>query len=106
MRKLPIAFVTCLLSFCISTSYAITVTVQSTSKNITGLGFKANGKKHGGLGTKYHASGMPKGTYAFGVRMKGKDVPCLTKDGKRTTEVTKNTNATLVVKGGSCSLKS
>jgi hypothetical protein len=87
----------------ISTSYAINVNVHSTSSSITGLGFKANGSKHGGMGQNYEGKDMPKGSYAFGVRVKGKDVPCLS-NGKRNIKLTKDTDATLVLKGGKCTV--
>ena len=87
----------------ISTSYAINVNVHSTSSAVTALGFKANGNKHGGLGKSYEGKDMPKGSYAFGVRVKGKDVPCLSA-GKRKVTLNKDTEATLVLKGGKCTV--
>jgi len=85
-----------------SNTYAIDVNVQSTSKDIMGLGFTVNGSKHGGAGTSYTGSDMPKGSYRFGVRSKGKDIPCASSDGKRQFKLTRNTNATLKFRGGKC----
>jgi hypothetical protein len=93
-----------LLAVTITNANAITVNVSSTSKNITALGFTTNGSKHGGLGSTYHASGMPKGSYAFGVRAHGKDIPCYGKDGKKTVKLTKSTKATLEFKGKHCTV--
>jgi hypothetical protein len=93
-----------LLTTVVSTSYAITVNVHSTSSHITGLGFKANGSKHGGMGQNYEGKDMPKGSYAFGVRTKGKDVPC-TSNGKRSVKLTNDADVTLVVKGSKCTVK-
>jgi hypothetical protein len=85
-----------------SNTYAINVNVRSTSKQIMGLGFTVNGSKHGGAGTSYEGSDMPKGSYRFGVRSKGKDITCVSSDGKRQFKLTKNTNAVLKFKGGKC----
>src|SRR5579862_7337780 len=52
-------------------SYAITVTVQSPSKDVYALGFQLNGSKYGGSGTSYSKSGLPAGKYTFGVRVGG-----------------------------------
>jgi hypothetical protein len=100
MRKIPKLLLTSVLTLFITQVYAIDVDVQSTSKNITGLGFTVNGSKHGGLGSSYHGKDMPKGSYVFGVR-KGKDITCFVK-GKKFTKLTENTKATLMLKGRHC----
>ena len=93
-----------LLAATITNANAITVNVTSTSKNLTALGFTVNGSKHGGLGSTYHGSSMPKGNYTFGVRAHGKDITCYDKDGKKSVKLTKSTNATLKFKGKRCTV--
>jgi hypothetical protein len=95
----------CFLFFLVTQSYAITVNVRSTSHKITGLGFTVNGEKHGGMGDSYHASHMPKGSYTFGLRAHGSDIGCVDKDGKKTIQLTKSTNAILHLKGRRCTME-
>jgi len=90
--------------FLTSLSYAIQVNVKSPSRKVQALGFTVDGDKHGGLGKSYRGRNMPKGDYAFGIRSHLKDVPCLTKKGKKTVSLTKNTNATLIFNGETCVL--
>ena len=93
-----------LLSVFVVNSYAIQVNVSSTNSNIDGLGFTVNGEKHGGPGTTYEGRDMPQGSYAFGLREKGKDVPCYSKGGKRTVNLNKDTNAVLHFNGRHCNV--
>jgi hypothetical protein len=104
MQRISKVFTFFILFFLISTSYAINVNVRSTSSKIDGLGFSVNGAKHGGIGSSYQASKMPKGSYSFGLRVKGKDIPCY-QDGKKSVQLTRNTNAVLSLKGRRCNLK-
>jgi len=98
-------FLSCLLS----TSYAINVSVQSTSKDISALGFTVNGKNHGGMGTSYSAKDMPTGSYSFGIRVggviSGKDIPCNANGSKKNVNLNKDTNAILEYNGTNCILK-
>jgi hypothetical protein len=104
MRNLLKVVISCFLLFFVMNSYAIQINVRSTSTKIMGLGFTVNGAKHGGPGSKYHATDMPKGTYTFGLRAHGKDIGCFTKDGKKEINLTKNTNAVLKLKGRRCTV--
>jgi hypothetical protein len=101
-------FIVIFLFFFISTSYAININVQSTSK-VSGLGFTVNGKNHGGMGNSYSAKNMPEGKYSFGIRVggaiSGKDVPCNSDDGQKYVTLKKDTNATLQYSGKNCTLK-
>jgi hypothetical protein len=93
------------LGLFITASYAIDVSMHSTSSGIFALGYTVDGKSHGGLGKSYNGTGMPSGTYAFGVRAHGNDVSCVQKDGKKTFHLTSNTDATAVYDGASkCTL--
>jgi hypothetical protein len=92
------------LSAFISQAYAITVSVHS-NKKVEGIGFTANGSKHGGMGSEYHASRMPKGMYTFGVRVHGKDIPCRDASGKKSMKLSKNTKAILTLSGKACTFK-
>ncbi|MES2217415.1 MAG: hypothetical protein V4501_03280 [Pseudomonadota bacterium] len=102
MLKLAVGL---MLTFFISECYAIDVNVQSTSDKISGLGFTANGSKHGGPGTSYNGSSMPKGVYTFGLRADGKDVGCVDSHGKKKIKLTTNTNAVLNFNGRRCIVK-
>jgi hypothetical protein len=102
MRTLAKVSLALVLSVAMTQSFAIQVNVQSNASKIDGLGFTANGSKHGGLGSSYQGDGMPKGTYTFGLRAHGKDIPCPTKDGKRSVKITKNTTAMLKFNGRRC----
>jgi hypothetical protein len=88
-----------------SSAFAINVNVHSTSSKIDGLGFTVNGSKHGGMGANYHGNNMPKGSYTFGLRVKGKDIGCLDKSGKKNFKLSRSSAATLSVKGGKCTVK-
>jgi hypothetical protein len=108
MRKQTKIFIGVLLSSLISTSYAINVNVQSTSRNISGLGFTVNGKNHGGMGSNYRATNMPTGKYTFGIRVGGsvfgKDVPCHPNNGHSYVILKQDTNALLEYNGKTCML--
>jgi hypothetical protein len=82
-------------------SYAIKVTVQSSSKGVTALGYTVNGKKSGGAGGSYKNTDAPTGKYLFGVRAGG-DVPCATKEGKKAMTLKKDTTVTLTYNGKTC----
>lgn len=96
------------LSLIASSTYAININVQSTSK-VSGLGFTVNGKNHGGMGSTYSAKDMPEGKYSFGIRVGGtvlgKDIPCNASNGQKYVILKKDTNATLQYSGKSCVLK-
>jgi hypothetical protein len=104
MRKLSLSLLTILLSCTYINCLAITVNVESTNQNIEGLGFTANGEKHGGAGHSYKGENMPNGSYAFGVRKGGKDIPCMY-NGKRAVKLKSDTNATVMLKGQHCVVK-
>jgi hypothetical protein len=99
---------TLILVCCFSTSYAITVNVQSSSKDISALGFTVNGKSHGGAGSSYSAKNMPTGKYSFGIRVGGTifgtDIPCPSANGEF-VNLTKDTNVMLQFNGKSCRLR-
>ncbi len=105
MRKLTLGLLTMVLTCTYITCSAITVSVDSTNENIVGLGFTVNGKKHGGPGHSYSADNMPKGSYNFGVRKKGKDIPCLTANGKRSIKLKADTKVTLMFDDKKCQMK-
>lgn len=84
--------------------HAIEVNVQSTTNDISGLGFLVNGESYGGLGDSYRQTGMPKGTYSFGVRVGGifgDDVECHV-DGKTTVDLNQDTTVMLNYDGKTC----
>jgi hypothetical protein len=83
----------------VSQCYAITVRVSSPSQGLTGIGFKVNGSKHGGIGNSYKTSKMPAGNYSFGMRKNGKDIHC----GKM--KLQKSSRVVLTMKAGKCSAK-
>ena len=86
-------------------SVALSISVQS-SGDVSALGFTLNGKNYGGAGTSYSKSGLPSGSYSFGVRVNGlfgNDVPCLYK-GKSTVALSKDTAAFLKYSGNNCSV--
>jgi hypothetical protein len=85
-------------------SFAIDVHVQSSSSGIFALGYTVDGSKHGGLGKTYNGNGMPAGTYTFGLRSHGKDVGCVTKDGKKDIKINSNTMATYDFNGTTCTV--
>lgn len=96
--------ITFLSLFVIENSYAITVSVHSSAKNIEGLGFTVNGAKHGGVGSTYHGTNMPKGSYVFGLRSHGKDIGCIDNRGNRSVKITRSSNATLSLNGRHCTV--
>lgn len=106
------AYVKCLLGLIIycylSTSFAITVTVSSATKNISALGFTVNGQSHGGMGSAYRATNMPSGQYSFGIRVggaiTGTDVPCPLANGHRYVNLKNDTRASLAYNGQRCLL--
>jgi hypothetical protein len=81
MRNFSLGLLTMFLTCTYINGFAITVNVESTNHNITGLGFTVNGKKHGGPGHSYQAESMPKGSYVFGVSKDGKNKKCEVKLG-------------------------
>lgn len=67
-------------------TFAFQVTVKSSSKEVSGIGFSVDGKNHGGMGKSYTKANMPAGSYAFGIRVDGlfgTDVGCKTPKGKK-----------------------
>src|SRR5690348_14812541 len=102
-------FVGTVLFLFISSTYAININVQSTSKNVSALGFTVNGKNHGGMGSTYNAKNMPIGKYSFGVRVGGtilgKDVPCNLSNGEKYVILKSDTNALLHYNGKTCMLR-
>ncbi len=96
------------LSLFILKVYAIQINVQSSSKEVFGLGFAINGKDHGGAGKTYSITGMPVGgLYNFGVRVGGpfgNDVDCL-KQGKKFFVLKTDTTAVLTYLGSRCTLQ-
>lgn len=87
--------------------YAIQVNVQSSSKQVSALGFTVNGKNYGGAGSSYSKKGVPTGNYTFGVRVGGvfgTDVGC-TMNGKGSIALNSDTTAVLSYNGKNCSLK-
>jgi hypothetical protein len=104
MRSILKVFV-CLFVSCFAlNTYAINVNV-STSSKVDGIGFTANGSKHGGMGSSYQGSDMPKGNYTFGLRSNGKDVGCVGKGGKKSVKLSKDTDVTLSFNGKHCTMK-
>jgi hypothetical protein len=99
MRNTVKIFAGLSLALFITNSYAIDVSVHSTSSGIFALGYTANGSSHGGLGKSYNGTGMPVGAYVFGIRAHGKDVSCLLKNGQKTIQLKSNTAATVVYDG-------
>jgi hypothetical protein len=106
--KWNVMFFTLILTFSLSSvSYAMTVSAQTSSKEVYALGFQTNGKDYGGAGTSYSRSNLSPGMYSFGIRIGGlligaKDVPCPIK-GKRFVMLNKDTTAILNYNGRSCS---
>lgn len=91
-----------------SSTYAIQVSVQSSSSAVSALGFSANGKSHGGAGRSYTNSNMPVGTYTFGVRVNGlfgTDVACATSNGRKTFTLKSDTSAVLNYDGNRCIMR-
>lgn len=74
----------------------ITVTVKTTEKTATGIGYSVDGKEIGGPGKSYTGKGPKNKKYLFGYRKKAVDVSC----GAYT--LTKNSSVTLVSKGNKC----
>jgi hypothetical protein len=109
MRTYLKASVSIILFCFFSTSYAININVQSTSKDVSALGFTVNGKSHGGRGNSYNASNMPAGQYTFGIRVNGaifgKDISCPMANGNNQVNLNKDTNAVLEYNGKNCKLK-
>jgi hypothetical protein len=101
---LKICIISMISLFSIS-SFAIQVKVQTSAKNISGIGFSVEGKQHGGLGKSYETSNLPEGMYTFGLRQKGQDVGCTTKEGEESIKLTKDSIATLDYDNGKCTLK-
>lgn len=88
-------------------SYAIQVSVSSSSNGVAALGFTVNGKNHGGAGKSYSNSDVPAGSYSFGVRvggLLGKDVGCTVK-GNGNVTLTKDASVTLNYNGKTCTAK-
>lgn len=104
-RFIQQVYIFLILSLVTTFSYAIEVKVQTTSKEVTGLGFTVDGKQHGGLGTSYEAKEMPEGKYNFGLRDKDKDIGCHNDKGEESVQLVKNTTATLVYENGKCTLE-
>ena len=108
MNTLAKILIGMLLLGCLSTSYAINISVRSSSNNVSALGFTVNGKNHGGAGTSYSAKNMPAGQYTFGVRVNGTifgtDVPCMTSRGQYVT-INQDANIILDYNGKSCRLR-
>lgn len=104
MRKCLLSlFLLCL----VANSYAIQVSVRASSPAVSALGFQVNGKKYGGMGKSYSKSGLPSGSYQFGVRINGvfgTDVPCLAK-GKKAISLSKDTNAILNYSNNRCTVQ-
>lgn len=93
-----------LLGFAAQSS-ALSISVQS-SGSVSALGFTLNGKNYGGAGTSYSKSGLPSGSYSFGVRVNGlfgNDVPCTYK-GRSTVALNKDTSAYLKYSGNHCTV--
>lgn len=82
-------------------SYAIQINVQTSSKEVSALGFTVNGKDYGWLGTSYSVNNMPPGKYDFGVYVNGSDIDCLVGDQSWTT-LSRDTTAILYLHGNKC----
>lgn len=96
------------LASCSLGSYAIQVSVESPSPEVSALGFLLDGKEHGDAGQSYIGNNMSPGVYIFGVRVDGlfgTDVGCYTKDGKNSLRLTKDTKAILTYKNNKCVVK-
>jgi uncharacterized protein YegJ (DUF2314 family) len=94
------------LSFFVLNSYAISVNVQTSSKDVSALGFTTNGKNYGGMGKSYQKSNMVAGTYTFGVRvggLTGTDVGC-TSQGKEEVSINNDATVTLNYDSKKCSM--
>ena len=103
MRILLKVLVMGCVTFLMTQSYAIQVNVRTNANEIEGLGFTVNGAEHGGMGNSYQGVDMPKGSYAFGLRDKeGKNIPCFTKNGKKSVQLSRNANAYLTYNGRRC----
>ncbi|MDX1902343.1 MAG: hypothetical protein SFW66_10160 [Gammaproteobacteria bacterium] len=104
MRRYSSIFIALFFMFFSLASYAIQVDVQSTSKDVAALGFTVDGKNHGSMGKKYHATGMPVGVYSFGIRANsifGKDVAC-SLNGQGSVTLQRDTTAVLDYDGNQC----
>ena len=87
--------------------YAIEVSVQSPSDNVSALGFTVNGKNYGKAGHAYSKSDMPAGSYQFGMRVGGlfsPDIGC-SLNGKESVYLKTDTRVTLNYDGGKCRIK-
>lgn len=89
-------------------AFAIQVSVQSPSQGVAALGLTVNGKSHGGAGRSYNKSGLPAGSYSFGVRVGGvfgTDVGCSTNKGQTTVNLNSDTTAILNYDGQRCTMR-
>jgi hypothetical protein len=89
-------------------SYALQISVQTSSKEVYALGFKevSTGKKFGGSGTSYSKSGLNPGKYKFGIRVGGllinyKEYGCYYK-GSDSVMIKGNASAVLRFNGHAC----
>jgi hypothetical protein len=96
-----------ILTCCISTSYAINVSIQTPSQEVSALGFTVDGKNHGGMGRSYTGKNMPAGNYSFGIRIHGvfgTDVPCYVND-KRSVMLNQDATVMLQYSNNKCTGK-
>lgn len=100
-------FLAIVLAFFASNCFAIQVHVQSSSQQVSALGFTVNGKNYGAAGSSYSKNNAPSGVYTFGIRINGifgKDVGCKTSDGKNQVTLNADTTAILDYNGKQCVL--
>lgn len=105
MRKILQTFFGLTLASIALTSYAIQVSVQSSSSEVAAIGFEANGKNYGGMGKSYYKKDAPVGSYSFGIRINSifsKNITCFTSTGKKYVTLKKDTKATLVYNNHHC----
>jgi len=74
----------------------ITISVSTTEKAATGIGYSVDGKEIGGPGKSYTGKGPKNKKYSFGYRKKSADISC----GALT--LNKNSTVSLVTKGNKC----
>lgn len=89
-------------------TYAIQISVQTSSPGVAALGFTVNGQSHGGAGKSYSKSGLPAGSYSFGIRVGGvfgTDVGCSTGKGQKFVNLNSDTTAILNYDGRRCIIR-
>ena len=103
MRILPKFLAISSILFVTLPVYAIEVSVQANTK-VEAIGFTVDGNKHGGTGSSYHASDLPKGVYSFGLHADAKDIGCVDKRGRKMFKITQNTHAVVNFQDGRCTV--